>query len=273
MESVGVAATVLVAMALLLYVQHRRHRAEVTRVEAEVRLAQERFRNAFTHATTAMAVLSPDGRYLEVNDALCALLGRPEEQLLQLRFADVRHPDDRDESEAVRDRLLKSDGEAEFVEKRFMRPDGVVVWGRTSVSAIRKPDGTVAYFISLTEDVTAAKEAEKTLQRRQRWFEALVEHASDVICLLDEDGCITWVSPSSISVLGFADTEPIGMHFVDLLHYDDRERVQRSFDQLARRPGPAEPLQFRIRHEDGSWRHFETLATNPRGGDEQSRRQ
>src|ERR1700704_2786705 len=143
MGGLEVATAVVVGTALLLLVQHRRLRGTATRIEAEARMAQERFRNAFTHATTGMAVLSRDGRYLEVNDALCRILGRREDQLLQLRFVDVRHPDDRDESSAIRDRMLQGKEDHDFIEKRFVRPDGAVVWGRTSLSAIRDPDGTI----------------------------------------------------------------------------------------------------------------------------------
>jgi diguanylate cyclase (GGDEF)-like protein/PAS domain S-box-containing protein len=262
MGGLEVATAVVVGTALLLVARHWHLRMKVKRAEAEARMAHERFRNAFTHATTGMAVLNPEGRYLEVNEALCRILGRTEEELLELRFIDVRHPDDRDESAAVRERLLHGDGDAEFIEKRFVRADGLIVWGRTSVSAIRKRDGSVAYFISLTEDITAAREAEEALQRRQRWFEALVENATDVVCLLDADGRITWVSPSSTRVLGYQDVDAIGLAFVDLVHPGDRERVQRAFDHTVGHPGPAEAIEFRIRHEDGSWRHFETLATN-----------
>ncbi len=108
----------------------------------------------------------------------------------------------------------------------------------------------------------ASAAAEQRLQSRQQWFEAIVQHATDVICLLDGDGRITWISPSAAHVLGYADTDAVGMQFVDFVHPDDRELVLAAFDEGRRRPGPAAPVEFRIRHEDGSWRHFETLATN-----------
>jgi diguanylate cyclase (GGDEF)-like protein/PAS domain S-box-containing protein len=256
------ATAAVVGAAVLFLVQYRRLRAETARVGAEARLERERFHNAFTHAPTGMAVLSPEGRYLQVNDALCRFLGHDADELLQLRFVDVRHPDDREKTTAARDRLLTRGGTHEIVETRFVRPDGAVVWGRTSVSATRNEDRTVAYFITITEDITAAREAEELLQGRRRWFEAIVKHASDVICLLDESGHITWLSPSSVNVLGFPDARAIGMHFRDLIHKDDRERVEQSFERIVTGPEPMEAVEFRIRHKDGSWRHFETLATN-----------
>src|SRR5436190_4683931 len=78
-----------------------------------LRLAEERFRNAFTHATTAMAVLSPDGRYLQVNEALCEIAGRTADELHGMQFLDIRHPDDRAFALAMRDRFLDGRSDVE----------------------------------------------------------------------------------------------------------------------------------------------------------------
>ncbi|MEY2438547.1 MAG: hypothetical protein QOF97_3383, partial [Acidimicrobiaceae bacterium] len=232
------------------------------REEAErLRLAEVRFRTAFDHATTGIAIVSPEGRYLQVNEALCNLLGRPEDELVGLGFADVRHPDDVGPSTEVRERLLRGETDAIAVELRFVRPDGEVRWGRTSVSAVRDPEGEVLYFLSLTEDITAERFAEEELTRRQRWFEALVEHATDVVCLLDRDGTILWVSPSAQRVLGYG-PDKVGTPMIDLLHPGDRARVLETFHSavLGRTTGGG--IEFRIAHADGSWRYFETIATN-----------
>jgi PAS domain S-box-containing protein len=174
------------------------------REEAErLRMAEERIRTAFDHATTGIALVNPEGRYLQVNSALCRILDRDEADLLGLRFMDVRHPDDLAESVEVREVLLRGDVESETMELRFVRPSGEVVWGRTSVSAVRDKLGSVLYFLSLTEDITAERHAEEELSRRRRWFEAVVEHATDVVCLMDPNGMIRWVSPSAERVLGY----------------------------------------------------------------------
>jgi diguanylate cyclase (GGDEF)-like protein/PAS domain S-box-containing protein len=244
------------------------HVADITREREErerLRLAEERFRNAFAHATTAMAVLATDGRYLQVNDALCAIAGRSAEELQGMQSLDIRHPDDRALALTLRRPFLEGHSDVERIEGRFLRPDGSVVWGRTSVSPVRNADGSIAYFVSLTEDVTAQRDAEAALQARQRWFEALVEHATDVVCLLDRDGYITWTSPSASRVLGYPDTDESEVEpepFFTLVHPDDRERVKERFEEAVRQPGIASPVEFRIQHADGTWRHFETLATN-----------
>jgi diguanylate cyclase (GGDEF)-like protein/PAS domain S-box-containing protein len=232
------------------------------REEAErLHMAEVRFRTAFDHATTGIALVSPEGRYLEVNSALCRILDRSEDELLGMGFVDVRHPGDLRASTDVRERLLRGDLDADTVELRFLRPSGEVVWGRTSISAVRDAEDRVLYFLSLTEDITAERHAEEELSRRRRWFEAIVEHATDVVCLLDPVGIIRWVSPSAERVLGYG-PDKIGTSMVEVLHPADRGRVLEAFHEAVNDPTPGSPIEFRIAHADGTWRHFETVATN-----------
>ncbi len=232
------------------------------REEAErLRMAEVRFRTAFDHATTGIALISPSGSYLQVNEALCRILARSEDELLSMDFVDVRHPDDVAGSVDLRERMLLGEVDAETYELRYVRPGGEVVWGRTSASAVRNDVGEVLYFLHLTEDITAERHAEEELGRRQRWFEALVEHATDVVCLLAPDGMIQWVSPSAQRVLGYG-FDKVGTSMADLLHPGDRTRVIEAFRQIAIDPAPGGAIEFRIAHADGSWRYFETIATN-----------
>jgi len=229
-----------------------------------LREAEARFRNAFAHASTGMAIVAPDGQYLQVNPSLCRILGRREEELLGLRFIDIRHPDDRLASDGVRQRLLRGDHDAELVELRIVRPDGDIVWGRTSVTVVRDAAGEALYFVSLTEDITAERTAEEALRRRQRRFEALVEHSSDIIGMFDANAQAVWTSPSATRVLGFPHDYPIASRMGELVHPEDRSRVREVFFAVVQDPGgtSSQPFELRMQTVDGSYRHFETIATN-----------
>jgi PAS domain S-box-containing protein len=130
-------------------------------VGAERRLeeSEERFRCAFDGAAIGMAMVAPDGRWLRVNGALTRWLGYDADELLDLTFQDVTHPDDLPRDlEARRDVL---DGRISWyhMEKRYVRKDGSIVWGLLAVSLVRDAAGAPAYFISQINDVTAAKAA------------------------------------------------------------------------------------------------------------------
>ncbi len=133
----------------------------VQRLEAEERLeeARTRLRLAFEHAPIGMALVAPDGRWLSVNPALCRITGYAEDELLARTFADITHPDDVDADAALAARVLAGELDSYELDKRYLRPDGEVVWVRLSVSVVRQPAGP--YFIAQVQDVTAARHADE----------------------------------------------------------------------------------------------------------------
>ena len=108
-----------------------------------------------------MAIEDLEGRYLEVNPALCAMVGYSAEQLLAMRYQDVCHPDDVEPPEFL---ASLTDGTARRVSKecRYRRSDGTSIWVRAHVGAI-EVDGAAAFFTAQVEDITAQKDAEAQL--------------------------------------------------------------------------------------------------------------
>jgi diguanylate cyclase (GGDEF)-like protein/PAS domain S-box-containing protein len=110
-------------------------------------------------------------------------------------------------------------------------------------------------------DITSRLEAITELHEAQARFAALVHHASDLITVNRLDGVLTYVSPSSNGVLGYAPAELLGKQARGLMHPDDIDRVEKTaFEQFAR--GVVEPIEYRARRRDGSWRVIEATTTN-----------
>src|SRR5579859_2334748 len=102
---------------------------------------------------------------------------------------------------------------------------------------------------------------EASMQSDRR-FRALIEHSSDAIALLTQEGTFTYASPSSERVTGYPVVELIGMNAFTLLYADDLESVQQKFGALLERPGDFITLEYRIRRKNGSWRWMEGTGTN-----------
>lgn len=110
------------------------------------------------------------------------------------------------------------------------------------------------------DDVEQAwAEAGAAIERR---FRALIEHTTDIITVLDASGVVRYESPSIERVTGYTPGELIGEGALDLVHPDDRLRVQAAIRRLQRRPGGLIQEEFRIRHKDGSWRVLEGTGAN-----------
>jgi diguanylate cyclase (GGDEF)-like protein/PAS domain S-box-containing protein len=133
------------------------------RVAAQEALAasEERFRLIQMHAPIGMALIGLDGRYLQVNPALCRLAGRSEQELLGLTFQDITHPDDLQKDLALFDRLERGEIQGYELEKRYVRPDGVIVWVLLSRSMVRL--GSEPQFVTQALDITDRKRNEAAL--------------------------------------------------------------------------------------------------------------
>lgn len=127
--------------------------------EEALRLSEERFSSAFQHATTGMALVSLEGKWLKVNEAVCSLLGYSAEELGNKTFQDITHPEDLQKDLANLRQLVA--GEIDFykMEKRYFHRDGREVWAQLGVSLLRDEEEHPLYFISQIEDISQIKQA------------------------------------------------------------------------------------------------------------------
>ena len=141
--------------------------------------SEERFRNAFDHAPIAICLARPDGRFLQVNPAMCDMFGYTQEQLLSLSWMDITHPDDIDKSRNVASELLNGPTESITVEKRYLRSDGEIVSAQVSLSVIRDIEGSPLYMVGQVVDLTDLKRSHRRLEelvRSKDQFLASVSH-------------------------------------------------------------------------------------------------
>jgi PAS domain S-box-containing protein len=129
--------------------------------------SEARFRAIFENAAVGIARVAPDGRWLEVNQRLCDIVGYDREELMTKTFADITHQDDLEQDLGTLRRMLAGEVDTYFREKRYYRKDGSVVWVNLTSSLVRKADGAPDYLVSLIEDISARKRAEEKLRERE----------------------------------------------------------------------------------------------------------
>jgi diguanylate cyclase (GGDEF)-like protein/PAS domain S-box-containing protein len=141
-------------------------RARMGEAHDEARETSARFQLAFESGVSGMALLAPDGRYQQVNRALCEITGYSEQELLAITFQSITHPDDL-VADVEQHRAL-SDGVLDVyeTEKRYLHREGHEVWVQLGVTAVRGEDGRLRYFISQVHDVTARRRFEQELAHR-----------------------------------------------------------------------------------------------------------
>jgi two-component system cell cycle sensor histidine kinase/response regulator CckA len=110
-------------------------------------------------------------------------------------------------------------------------------------------------LLSVLED---EKLAARNLRESEERFRNLIENASDMIAIVDEDGVICYQSPSTPRLLGYATSEMLGRPAGEYIHPDDRAKVGESIRQALLAQDQPVTVEFRIRHKDGTWRVFQS---------------
>ena len=141
---------------------------------ARLEAAEARYHAVFDQAAMGVARVAPDGAFLEVNDQFCAMMGYGREELAQLSFQDITHPDDVEANLALTSALLAGETETYSMEKRYIAKNGEVMWRNLTVSLVRNGAGEPDYFVSIIDDIGERKQAEAAQQRHEEQLKLMI---------------------------------------------------------------------------------------------------
>ena len=136
-----------------------------------LRRSEEHFRAAFDYATTGMALVATDGRWLKVNCALCGITGYSEGELLATDFQSLTHPDDLERDLDQVRRLLAGEIDGYQLEKRYIHKNKQIIWIHLGVTLVRDEKSAPLYMISQIQDITIRKRAEEQIVRAKELAE------------------------------------------------------------------------------------------------------
>ena len=131
------------------------------RSQQDLRQQEQRWNATYEHAAIGIVETDIEGRFLRVNEAICAITGLSREQLLGWRLFARTHPSDRDVDEELYRRQVAGDIGFYSLEKRFVRADGRVIWIAVRSSTVRDADNNFLYGVRVVQDITERKEAEE----------------------------------------------------------------------------------------------------------------
>ncbi len=149
--------------------------SERKKAERALCASEEKMRLFFERQVIGAAITTPEKGWLQVNDKLCQMLGYPREELANLTWAELTHPEDLAANVYQFNRMLSGLIEGYSLEKRFIRKDGQIVHTHLSVGCVRRPDRTVDYVLALLADITERKLAEEELCRARDELELRVQ--------------------------------------------------------------------------------------------------
>ena len=205
-----------------------------------------------------VAILDPLGRAITwANDAITSHLNsKSNEQLLnsldswsQAQYATVALP------------TVRSTGIWRG-ELRLSTSQNKILPISTLLVAHRNEENQIEAISMVARDLSELKAAEQRVEASEIRLAALVEHASDLVCVADDVGRVIYASPAVARVLNLSASELEGTPVFDLVHPDDREDLMGKMEEIVNTPGISPSLEARVAHADGGWRHMEVVTTN-----------
>lgn len=225
--------------------QLRQRIAELEKAETERRHADEiirkseaKFRSFFEYGLMGVAITSPEKGWMEVNDHLCKLLGYSREELVTKTWDDMTYPDDLAPDVEQFNRILGREIDSYSMEKRFIRKDGGIIFTITSVSGIRRQNGSVDYFATFIQDITERKRAEEELKETKSKLQGLIYSIPDIVLFKDVKYRYLLVNKAVEDTTGLTNEKMFGKTDEVLFPHDMAEMCRKSDEEAIRSSGP-----------------------------------
>ncbi len=217
------------------------------------REAERRYRELFDSIQEGLFFATPDGRFLDVNDAMVRMLGYgSREELLRGDVSPHLYP-----VPEAREKFLKALSERGVLrnyEETLRRKDGTLLHTLQNITAVRDARGSIAQIRGLMLDVTEQKTFQSQLQRERDFNQKILNTTQSMILVLDTAGLISYANRRCYEA-GYQEGELIGHRLVDWVEASHQEDFDAALDTTAH-GHQVENLELRVRRSDGSMGHF-----------------
>jgi two-component system cell cycle sensor histidine kinase/response regulator CckA len=220
-------------------------------IEAELRASEEQFRTVFDVASVGIVQVDPsNGQLLRFNERYCQITGYSVDELQNIRFPELTHPDDREHDWQIFTAAVRGETPAYSNEKRYVRKDGSVIWVRLSAAFIHDADGRPYRTVAVCEDITGRKEAENALRESEERNRSLLERAP--IGMAVHDGVmLLYINPAGAQLLGA--TSPAQLVGAPIKRFvrADMHRMMMERQQQLMHGDPLPPAEYTLLRLDG----------------------
>src|ERR1700688_433054 len=229
------------------------------------REAERRYRELFDSIQEGLFFATPEGRFLDVNDAMVRMLGYDSrDELLRADVGPHLYP-----APAARERFLlalSARGVLRNYEETLRRKDGTLLHTLQNITAVRDARGKIAQIRGLMLDVTEQKTFQSQLQRERDFNQKILNTTQSMILVLDTAGLISYANRRCFES-GYREDELIGHRLVDWVEASQRDDFEGALETTANGQ-QVENLELRVRRSDASMGHF-SISLSPMR-DEQS---
>jgi PAS domain S-box-containing protein len=201
-----------------LLIRSLRYAIERQNSQEALRKSEEKYRSVVENSLIGIAIIAPitdpamgeNCNWIEVNDALCNLLGYEREELLQKKWLELAHPDDLNTNIEKLSQVLAGTSDGYIYDKRWFRKDGELVHTRISLRCIRGRDGSIDRMIKVVLDVSDRYRYEAKLKASEEFLNHTINTTPDPIFVKDEQHRWIILNDAFCQLLGKSRQELIG---------------------------------------------------------------
>lgn len=216
-------------------------------LEQALRLEQK-YRSIFDNALDGIYQSTPQGCFITVNSAMVKMFGyKNKEEMLALENTADLYWDAKERRRLVK--LANSKQVLSNVEVKMRRADGSLLWVLMNDRAVKDAIGKTLYYEGTLRDITERKQAEQELrasEERYRTLFNLLPYGGEV---LDRNGMIINLSPSTARMLGYKPEEMLGRPITEFIDVDSRKIFKHKFPELLK--GRPQTTEIRLIRKDG----------------------
>jgi len=161
-----------------------------------------RLARAFEHSAAGIALQTPDGVWLEVNPAFCALVGYSREELVGNRFTEITHAEDVERSLEQLERLNTKEISSFRFDKRYLHASGRDVWVRLDVSMVLDERGRPELVITQANDITASRQIREQLAENEARLSSIIRSMAEGVIAIEKDGSFSVANQRAAQILG-----------------------------------------------------------------------
>jgi PAS domain S-box-containing protein len=231
------------------------------RAEEALQRSRKEFQDYFDSGSVGLSVTAPDKTWIEVNQRLCKMLGYTREELLNLTWSELSHPDDLTTNLKLFQQAINGKIDNYEIDKRLIRKDGSIVYVTLSVVCQRNKDGSVHHFLSSYIDITERKRAEESIRESEDRYQNLL-NAAPVGIAVYSDGKFVFINPAGLKLLG-AETydQLLEKPITEIIHTDGLEKSLDRFQRMLSGESNLYPARDRFIRLDGKVVDVEVIAS------------
>ena len=197
-------------------------------------ISEETFRGNFEHASIGMAISDHTGKGIKVNQTLCEMLGYQADELLNMQFVELTHPEDIDKDLALFGKVTAGEIDNYQIEKRCLHKNGEIVHIILALSVVKNENNNIVYYITQMVDISQLKQTEQKLAEALIYNQSILDASKQIAVIrTDENGLITTFNAGAENLLGYKASEVLNKQTPLLFHIEEelKHQAQKIFDE------------------------------------------